>query len=101
MSTVDTFENGSYLTGQHGFVSFKNGRYNTKYKYNYKMKSFGVNHSYLAWCDNNLSNGFGWWFKRSQPYVYQPHKDDRAYVSFQTAEDLAKFTWYMLKHNED
>ena len=31
----------------------------------------------------------------------EPHKDDRAYVSFKTKEDHAKFTWYMLKHNED
>ena len=35
-ATVDTFEKGSYRTGQHGSLSFKNGRYNTKYKYNYK-----------------------------------------------------------------
>ena len=48
-----------------------------------------------------MVNGFGWWFKRQAPYITEPHKDDRAYVSFKTQEDLAKFTWYMLKQNED
>lgn len=91
----------SVLTRQHGFVSFENGTYNAKYKYNYRMKSFGINHEYLAWCDRNMVNGFGWWFKRQAPYITEPHKDDRAYVSFKTQEDLAKFTWYMLKQNED
>ena len=53
------------------------------------------------WCEDNILNGYGWWFKRTVPYVTEPHKDDRAYVSFKTKKDHAKFTWYMLKHNED
>ena len=91
----------SFLTRQHGFVSFRKGTYNAKYKYNYKMPSYGINHHYLKWCEDNIPNGFGWWFKRTQPYITDPHKDDRAFVSFKTKEDHAKFTWYMLKQTEN
>ena len=65
------------------------------------MKSHGISHGHLMWCEDNIENGYGWWFKREETYVTQPHENDRAYVSFKTKEDHAKFTWYMLKHNED
>jgi hypothetical protein len=92
---------GYRLSRQHGKSGFELGQYNTKYKYNFKMKSHGINHGHLMWCEENIKNGYGWWFKREAPYVTQPHEDDRAYVSFKTKEDHAKFTWYMLKQNED
>ena len=100
MSIVDSF-NGYKLTRQHGRSGFEIGQYNTKYEYNYKMASHSINHGHLMWCEDNITNGYGWWFKRTEPYITEPHKDDRAYVSFKTKEDHAKFVWYMLKHNED
>ena len=42
------------------------------------MSSYGISHHYLKWCEDNIPNGFGWWFKRTVPYVTEPHKDDRA-----------------------
>ena len=92
---------GYTLTKQHGKSGFELGQYNAKYKYNYKMQSHGINHGYLQWCEDNITNGYGWWFKRSVHYVTEPHKDDRAYVSFKTKEDHAKFVWFMLKQNEN
>ena len=92
---------GYTLTKQHGKSGFELGQYNAKYKNNYKMQSHGINHGYLQWCEDNITNGYGWWFKRSVPYVTEPHKDDRAYVSFKTKEDHAKFVWFMLKQNEN
>ena len=81
--------------------NFELGIYNAKYKYNYKMPSFGISHSHLQWCEKNIKNGYGWWFKRAQPYITEPHQDDRAFVSFKSKKDHAKFTWYMLKQNEN
>lgn len=92
---------GYTLTEQHGRSGFEIGQYNAKYEFNYQMPSYGIGHGHLKWCEENITNGYGWWFKRTVPYVTEPHKDDRAYVSFKTKEDHAKFTWYMLKQNED
>ena len=100
MLTVANFK-GYKLTEQHGKSGFEIGQYNAKYKYNYKMPSYGIGHEHLQWCENNILNGYGWWFKRTVPYVTEPHKDDRAYVSFKTKEDHAKFVWYMLKQDEN
>lgn len=100
MLTVANFK-GYTLTEQHGKSGFEIGQYNAKYKYNYKMPSYGIGHGHLQWCENNILNGYGWWFKRTVPYVNEPHKDDRAYVSFKTKEDHAKFVWYMLKQDEN
>ena len=92
---------GYTLTKQHGRSGFEIGQYNAKFKYNYKMASHSINHGHLMWCEDNITNGYGWWFKREVPYVTEPHKDDIAYVSFKTKEDHAKFTLYMLKQKED
>ena len=100
MLTVANFK-GYTLSEQHGKSGFEIGQYNAKYKYNYQMPSYGIGHGHLQWCENNILNGYGWWFKRTVPYVTEPHKDDRAYVSFKTKEDHAKFVWYMLKQDEN
>lgn len=65
------------------------------------MTSHAISHNHLQWCEQNIKNGYGWWFSRVEPYVTQPHEDDRAYVSFKTKEDHAKFVWYMLKNNDN
>tara|TARA_Y100001937_G_C7057720_1_gene302210 strand:- start:630 stop:830 length:201 start_codon:yes stop_codon:yes gene_type:complete len=64
------------------------------------MPSYGINATHLNWCEVNSKNDYGWWFKRTTPYISEPHKDDRAYVSFKCKEDHARFMWYMLKQNE-
>ena len=63
--------------------------------------SHAINHGYLMWCEENMPDGYGWWFERSAPYIDQPNKNDRAFVSFKTEKDLGKFTWFMLKQDED
>ena len=92
---------GYTLTNQHGKLGFEIGQFNAKYEFNYQMPSYGIGHGHLQWCEDNITNGYGWWFKRVVPYVTEPHPDDKAYVSFKTKEDHAKFVWYMLKQDED
>ena len=80
---------------------FELGQYNQKYKYNYRMSGHAINHGYLMWCEENITDGYGWGFSREKPYITEPSKGDRAHVSFKTKRDLGKFTWYMLSQDEN
>tara|TARA_B100001057_G_scaffold238134_1_gene238440 strand:+ start:751 stop:1008 length:258 start_codon:yes stop_codon:yes gene_type:complete len=82
------------------YLEIINGQYNKRYEYNYKMPSYGIGAEHIYWCEQNVTNPWGWWFKREEPYIVEPHKDDRAFVSFTVREDHAKFTWYMLSTKE-
>ena len=82
------------------YLEIQNGEYNKRYEFNYKMPSYGIGAEHLNWCERHITNPWGWWFKREGTYIAEPNKEDRAFLSFCTKEDHARFTWYMLSIKE-
>tara|TARA_B100000575_G_C22484763_1_gene320407 strand:- start:76 stop:324 length:249 start_codon:yes stop_codon:yes gene_type:complete len=82
-------------------VVISKGQYDKRLEFNFKMSGNGINANHLKWCEENVEGEYGWWFSRTAPFYERPHKNDRAFVSFETKEDHAKFSWYMLKQNEN
>jgi hypothetical protein len=74
------------------------GNYNSKYKYNVYVHSHAISGRLMDWANKNLESEWGWWFKRSQPYIHQPSENDKAYLSCSSLSDYKKIVWEVLKH---